>query len=673
MDFAKSPYLLILIFVLPITVLAKPEQIHLLYDQFQGDLKETPGQNDSSDIVLRKAFSLDNLGENDKASNAYGEFFRNGQDSAFARYSYALLNQKQGNLNESINQIEKAIQLQPRDSKLVVYKIDLLRKLKKDNQALHFATKKYKNFGVIIPGIEFHLAELLFHKKNYKQAIFHYRQVLYSLKGGSIQTNVYRNVALWRMSHILIELKNQNAARKYLEEYIQHNPSSYYARYILAEYIYLADARFDESLELFKQIDKLSPTDFNSSRISEKKFLNMYALSCYASRDLCFLDILQRIAKNTRLNSFQLAMKREWFKKDRQAVILLLPLIKKRPRSLHIRLALLNVLKRSSRQDLYLNSLFHTVAIAWQQKKSGFFKYYHDQVTRFLKNNPEINSYNFEYFQNESRYYFSRQEYHRAALSLANALKLIENKKTDPKYNELRLRRAFYLGQSNNNNIFLEGLYNAKELSQCNTCNIQNDAQSITGILYMDQHDWDNAISLLEKAYKKSRRINNYFWAGASYYESGQIKKAVDIFEEILLSKNKTRHHSENFLAYHLAKQKTQLKRALNLSKQSLVDNPMDFNRHDTLGYVYYRKKQYNQALYHFQTSLALLDTNNKSNPEVLVHLADTYQSTGNEKMARAWYKRAKHTLHLKINSLTKRKADQKEVRLLRRLNEMNL
>jgi len=129
--------------------------------------------------------------------------------------------------------------------------------------------------------------------------------------------------------------------------------------------------------------------------------------------------------------------------------------------------------------------------------------------------------------------------------------------------------------------------------------------------------------------------VQLYFALGAAFERVGQVDSSVFTFEEIL--KHQPEHvASLNYLGYMLADRDMRLDYARDLISRAVKIEPRNAAYLDSYGWVYYRLKVYDSALFYLSQA-AQLD----SDPVIYDHLGDTYQANGDSRKAREWWQKA--------------------------------
>ena len=116
----------------------------------------------------------------------------------------------------------------------------------------------------------------------------------------------------------------------------------------------------------------------------------------------------------------------------------------------------------------------------------------------------------------------------------------------------------------------------------------------------------------------------------------GKWKEARVLFLE-LLNKNPRDTYTLNYVSYKLALKNQELELALDLIKKALILDPDNGYFLDTLGWVEYKRKNYNSAVYFLEKSVSILPRST----EVIDHLGDCYLMLNRKKEAVYEWKKA--------------------------------
>jgi tetratricopeptide (TPR) repeat protein len=159
------------------------------------------------------------------------------------------------------------------------------------------------------------------------------------------------------------------------------------------------------------------------------------------------------------------------------------------------------------------------------------------------------------------------------------------------------------------------------------------NAYSITG-------DPEQAAVWLELATEAPARANFksivYGSLGDTYYSLEKFEKAWASYEKSieLDSNNAT---SLNNYAYYLSVRNERIEEAYEMSKKSLENEPNNPSFLDTLGWIYFKRGDYNKAYQYISSSI----DNGAMSATVFEHLGDVYDKLGNDEKAQEWWGRA--------------------------------
>ena len=164
--------------------------------------------------------------------------------------------------------------------------------------------------------------------------------------------------------------------------------------------------------------------------------------------------------------------------------------------------------------------------------------------------------------------------------------------------------------------------------------------QFFSGVAYMMTNQYEEAEHwLMEAANSPSQRTFRsviYGTLGDVKHELEKWSESVDAFQNALrLDRNN--HTALNNYAYYLSLRSENLDEALEMSKRAVGMEPQNAAYLDTLGWIYFKKGDFNAALEYIQQSV---DTGDAS-AEVYEHLGDVYEALGDMSKAREWWEKA--------------------------------
>ena len=151
------------------------------------------------------------------------------------------------------------------------------------------------------------------------------------------------------------------------------------------------------------------------------------------------------------------------------------------------------------------------------------------------------------------------------------------------------------------------------------------------------------------------------FRVGILYDKLGRRPQSIERMKKVVLLNPKDAQ-AHNYLGYTYAEMGINLDEALTHVKRALELRPDDGFFIDSLGWVYYQMKRYEDAVRYLEKAAELV----KDDPTILEHLGDAYLASKNHKHALKYYKKArsldprKKELDEKIRRLTKPEAEEK-------------
>ena len=190
---------------------------------------------------------------------------------------------------------------------------------------------------------------------------------------------------------------------------------------------------------------------------------------------------------------------------------------------------------------------------------------------------------------------------------------------------------------------------------------LKNNYYSYVNVKYQIANNYrlnkncSKALEIYDKILKETSNDTNFLFYKASCLEKiGLWKEAKDLFFKII-KLNENDAYSLNYLSYSMAIRNEDLEKANLLIDRALKIDPNNGFFLDTLGWIQFKKKKYNLAIYNLQRAIVL----QPNSSEIMDHLADCYLKTGRLKEARfEWYRalnydaseKLKKSINFKLN-----------------------
>ena len=154
---------------------------------------------------------------------------------------------------------------------------------------------------------------------------------------------------------------------------------------------------------------------------------------------------------------------------------------------------------------------------------------------------------------------------------------------------------------------------------------------------YKFKNEYLNSLKIYQDILKSNEKTDRDLFLYASNLDKvGKWKEAKKLFME-LLDKNPKDTYTLNYLSYKLALREQELDVALKLIKKALILDPENGYFLDTLGWVEFKRKNYQSAVYFLEKSVSILPTSS----EIIDHLGDCYFMLNREREAFFEWKKA--------------------------------
>ncbi len=201
-----------------------------------------------------------------------------------------------------------------------------------------------------------------------------------------------------------------------------------------------------------------------------------------------------------------------------------------------------------------------------------------------------------------------------------------------PQYKKTILSIAFLYRDKDNT---LEALRFLEQHHQQSPADI--DIISYLASFYEEDAKYDTAMTLLQKGLKQSPdNTTLMFKLGAIQDKAGLRQDCIKTMKALI--RTDPAHASAlNYLGYTYAEMGIYLDEALDLVQRALKIKPDDGYITDSLGWVYFQKQDYEQAVFYLEKAAEI----SKFETIIAAHLAEAYVKTGQQTKALATYKRA--------------------------------
>jgi tetratricopeptide (TPR) repeat protein len=183
-----------------------------------------------------------------------------------------------------------------------------------------------------------------------------------------------------------------------------------------------------------------------------------------------------------------------------------------------------------------------------------------------------------------------------------------------------------------------------------------SDFKYYLGTFYEETGDLESAEKFIRQAIEKEPENPRYFFRLGVVYDKGKKKQASMKAMRKVIELDPKHANALNYLGYTYADLGQNLDEAERLIRQALKYKPDDGYITDSLGWVYYKKGQFDKALHYLKRAVELVP----DDPIMLEHIGDAYLKLNDKPNALKYYRKSlkikendKEELEEKIRKLT--------------------
>ena len=452
----------------------------------------------------------------------------------------------------------------------------------------------------------------LTYMKDTNRAVKAYNKVL-SLSGKDAVEDYYKENALYKLGYIFYQKGDDENAIKHLKKNLEINRNNDKAHYLLAV-IYMNSYRLDNALDHSKSFLINNPDNAKINAIAGRVYYirNKTDAGKFFKKSGMSKSIDGIISK---------ALYNEIIKKDKKAEEILSSAVKFKPSMIEIHKALGNINERKNNSDAAFNE-FLTAGILLYQQKLYIESAYELQKALKLKNDVA------------GIYYYLGRTYEDSN-SISRAI--LHYKKTyeiKPSI-DLMLHIGYLYGLRGDYDTAIDNFVRASEMEPENS-----KPHFFSGLISIWQSNYSEAEVYINKAISLTDNNETYYFYYAIVMEKlHKFDKAVSSLE-LAIKYNPKSARAYNYLGYLYADKGIHIEESYSLIRKALELEPENGAYIDSLGWVYYQKKDYNNALKNLLHAQQILEKNDSPDPVVFDHIGDTYEKLGDiDNAVRYWNK----------------------------------
>jgi tetratricopeptide (TPR) repeat protein len=453
--------------------------------------------------------------------------------------------------------------------------------------------------------------------ENYKESIVKFNRVIEISRRTSAE-NYYVENAYYSLGYITYKTGDLRSSIRYFEKVREVNSRNTNAAYMLA-ILYIEEYQL-ENAEKYAEIF-LEKNPFNYVMLSIK------GRALYLKGDPSAISFFSRVKKSNTIEGFLSRGLYLYIKgKKRESEKYIRTVIKYRPNFISAHLVLAEIEDSKKKEKAAFNEFITAGVLAYKKKVYNVARYCFNRSLQYKLQVPEV------YF------YLGRvyEEMGNTSLAILNYKKVYEMKESL----DMLLHIGYLYGLKKDTQNSLKYFDRAIDMEPENS-----KPYFYKGLGFLRGNKYIFAEENIKKAIDLNREKNKekyYFYLAIVLEKQNKFSEAVESLETAIKHNPKSAR-AYNYLGYLFADKNINIDRSFSLIQKALKIDPGNGAYLDSLGWVYYRKGDYKQALKNILMAEKELNRVKTPDPVVYDHLGDIYKKMGNiSKAVNYWEKSIK-------------------------------
>lgn len=421
--------------------------------------------------------------------------------------------------------------------------------------------------------------------------------------------------------------RKDEAANVYLE-ILHDNPDNLNVMLFLGS-LYAGNRQFEKAQDVFEKIVEQEPESYAAHYYLAKIYseLHLYDKSFAAYEKALSLNWSAMLA-------FEVAEAYENQEKHDKAIELYRRILEEDETNEQARALLVTVYWRQGEYDMALKELKELRSYAKDVQKVDFFigrllldqKRFDEAIaffSRILEENPHLES---------ARYMLITAYYQKGDLESAKKI-LRQIEPDNERYQDAILMLARILHEQNN----IDGAVEALKNGIADSTGKVIDLYIALALMYYEQDQAEKGLLVYQEALKKYPDEPNLLFEYGLYLDRMGDTEGALVEMQKVLEFDPQNPYALNYVGYTWAEKNLNLEKSLEYIKQAVSLKPEDGFIRDSLGWVYYKLGEYEQAVAELEKALELA----AEDPTIYEHMGDAYLMVGMEKKALNAYEKS--------------------------------
>lgn len=462
--------------------------------------------------------------------------------------------------------------------------------------------------------------------QNYPKSLLYFHSLLYNLrvKEGNSRYEIH---ILRYLGDLYTRTGNHKKAVKYYSQYLKLRTDDLKASLLIASHL-SSQGKWKESNKYLQKILTVYPEQPNA--------IEVYLENTFAINPSTIDAELERLGKDVRLTNPILypVLYKYFILKDKSTIKELEELISNNKGYFLARLALAEMYRREKKFASLAEELKYSVELAKMDKR-------YKHAVALLKELLELKKNHSSLDISETTVYTYIASCYIEVNSAAKALQFIQkaiDKSTEEKEIDNLLFQKAYILRLQGESGYEESQKIADSLMKKNNT---VDLVFLQALNYLGLKKYPKAKELFSRAIDENNKNPMYYFYRA--LANDKMNSTQDCIQDLKKAIELEPKYAPplNYLGFFYVEKNMEMDKAKELIQKAIEIDPSSSAYRDSLGWLFYKKGELKEALFHTSLALQLMDEEGEIDPTVYEHLGDIYFEMNDPINARDYWKKS--------------------------------